>query len=317
VRRTRSRFRRRVDRGRERLRATPVCKRVNAINLRRTPWKKVLTEYAPLVLPSVHDALTARIAARTGFHALQVGGFSLSATLSAAPDIDLEHFGEKSSVAQRVIHATELPVLVDADDGYGDPKNVTRTVQEYEAMGAAAIFIEDQMAPKRCGHMSGKEVIPKKKMTDKLRAACAARENADFFIIGRSDAIGVNGLSDALRRGEAYLKAGVDGIYLEGARSVKELQAIGKTFSGVPLAISILEGGGTTPVLSPDKYHEMGFTMLLYPTSVLFRIARATQQAMQDLLDGVPMSERDACTMKEFEDIVDLKRWISIETSYT
>src|ERR1044071_7385705 len=133
---------------------------MNSINLPRTPWKDVLKNFAPLLLPSAHDALVARMAERVGFRAIQVGGFSLSATMSAAPDVDLEHFGEKSSVAQRVIHATQLPVLVDGDDGYGDAKNVTRTVQEYEAMGAAAIFIEDQVAPKRCGHMSGKEGVP-------------------------------------------------------------------------------------------------------------------------------------------------------------
>jgi 2-methylisocitrate lyase-like PEP mutase family enzyme len=289
---------------------------VNAINLQRTPWKNVLTQYAPLVLPSVHDALAARIAEQVGFHAIQIGGFAISATLSAAPDIDLEHFGEKSSAAQRIVHATQLPVLVDGDDGYGDAKNVTRTIQEYEALGAAAVFIEDQVAPKKCGHMSGKEVIPKKAMVDKLKAACAARQKAEFFIIGRSDAIGVNGIDDALRRGEAYLKAGVDGLYLEGARSRKELEKIGRTFEGVPLAISLLEGGGVTPILPPDVLYRMGFSMLLYPTTVLFRMTRAIERAMKDLLQGVPMPEREACTMQEFEDIVDMKRWKTIETAF-
>src|SRR3954470_2467470 len=169
-------------------RLTGRWKRMNAINLQRTPWKEVLQNYAPLVLPSAHDALVARLAERAGFRAIQVGGFSLSATMSAAPDVDLEHFGEKSAVAQRIIHATKLPVLVDGDDGYGDAKNVTRTVQEYEALGAAAIFIEDQVAPKKCGHMGGKKVVPKKKIIDKLKAACAARQSGDFFIIGRTDA---------------------------------------------------------------------------------------------------------------------------------
>jgi 2-methylisocitrate lyase-like PEP mutase family enzyme len=289
---------------------------VNAINLRRTSWKKVLQEYAPLVLPSAHDALTARLAERAGFRAIQVGGFSLSATMSAAPDIDLEHFGEKSSAAQKVVHATQLPVLVDGDDGYGDAKNVTRTIQEYEALGAAAIFIEDQVAPKKCGHMAGKEVIPKKKMVEKLKAACAARESPDFFIIGRTDAIGVNGLDDALRRAEAYLKAGVDGLYLEGARNRSELERIGKTFEGVPLAISLLEGGGTTPILPPPTLHKMGFNMLLYPTTLLFRIVRATQRGLRDLREGKPLPEKEGCDMQEFQDIVDMKRWQSIETNY-
>jgi 2-methylisocitrate lyase-like PEP mutase family enzyme len=289
---------------------------VNAINLQRTPWKQVLQNYAPLVLPSAHDALTARLAERAGFRAIQVGGFSLSATLSAAPDVDLEHFGEKSGVAQRVIHATQLPVLVDGDDGYGDAKNVTRTVQEYEELGAAAIFIEDQVAPKRCGHMAGKEVVPRKTMVQKLRAAVAARSSPDFFLIGRTDAIGVNGLTDALRRAEAYLKAGVDGVYLEGARNLKDLKAIGREFEGVPLAVSILEGGGKTPALSPPEFHQLGFTMLLYPTTVLFRVARAIDRALRNLRDGVKMPPQESCDMEEFQDIVDMKRWQSIEAAY-
>jgi len=289
---------------------------MNSINLSRTPWRQVLNDFAPLVLPSAHDALVARIAERVGFRAIQVGGFSLSATLSAAPDIDLEHFGEKSAVAQRVIHATSLPVLVDGDDGYGDAKNVTRTIQEYEALGAAAIFIEDQAAPKRCGHMSGKQVIPRKQMVDKLRAACAARSSPDFFIIGRTDAIGVNGLDDALRRGEAFVKAGVDGVYLEGARTVAELKKIGRTFEGIPLVTSLLEGGGKTPILPPAEMHQLGFSMLLYPSTVLFRMARVVEHALIDLRDGKPMPPDESCTMTEFEDIVDLKRWVSIETAF-
>ena len=289
---------------------------VNAINIRRTPWRKVLNDYAPLLLPSAHDALTARIAELAGYRAIQVGGFSLSATMSAAPDIDLEHFGEKSSVAQRVIHASTLPVLVDGDDGYGDAKNVTRTVQEYEALGAAAMFIEDQVAPKKCGHMDGKEVVSRQQIVDKLKAACAARQSPDFFIIGRTDAIAVNGLDDALRRGEAFIKAGVDGVYLEGAETVKDLEKIGKTFAGVPLAVSILEGGGKTPWLPPDRYHTMGFNMLLYPTTILFRVVKAMQRAVEDLRKGREMPADQAVQMEEFLDIVDLKRWKSIETNY-
>ncbi len=289
---------------------------MNAINRQRTPWKKVLENYAPLVLPSAHDALTARLAERAGFRALQVGGFSLSATMSAAPDVDLEHFGEKSAVAQRVIHATQLPVLVDGDDGYGDAKNVTRTVQEYEALGAAAIFLEDQVAPKRCGHMAGKDVVPRKTMVQKLRAAVAARCNPEFFILARTDAIGVNGLTDALRRAEAYLKAGVDGVYLEGARNRRELEIIGREFEGVPLALSLLEGGGKTPILQPAELHQMGFNMLLYPTTVLFRVVRAIDRALRELRDGKRLPPQESCDLEEFMDIVDLKRWRSIEAAY-
>jgi methylisocitrate lyase len=151
---------------------------------------------------------------------------------------------------------------------------------------------------------------------EKLRAAVAARQTPDFFIIGRTDAIAPNGLDDALRRGEAFVKAGVDGVYLEGARTRAELKRIGRTFEGVPLAISLLEGGGKTPILSPPELHTMGFTMLLYPTSVLFRLVRETERALTDLRDGKPMSPGQGCSLEEFEDLVDIKRWKSIETNY-
>src|SRR5436190_15106921 len=153
------------------------------IGARRTSWKQVLREHAPLILPAAHDALTARIIERAGFKAYQVGGFAVAGAMHAVPDLDLEHFGEKSAVARKIIHASALPVLVDADDGYGDAKNVTRTVREYETMGASAIFIEDQVAPKKCGHMAGKAVIPAKEMVNKIKAAKAARSKPDFFLL--------------------------------------------------------------------------------------------------------------------------------------
>src|SRR5438874_5766082 len=189
---------------------------MKAINVRGQSWKNILRAHAPLVLPSAHDALTARIIERAGFKAYQTGGFSLAAAMHAVPDVDLEHFGEKSDVVRKILTASPLPVLVDGDDGYGDAKNVTRTVHEYEAMGASALFIEDQVAPKRCGHMAGKQVIPAEEMEKKVRAAVAARQDPDFFIVARTDAIEPHGLDEAIRRAQRYLNAGADGVYLEG-----------------------------------------------------------------------------------------------------
>jgi 2-methylisocitrate lyase-like PEP mutase family enzyme len=289
---------------------------MNAISVRRTPWKYVLAEHAPLILPAAHDALTARIVSRAGFPAFQVGGFAVAGAMHATPDVDLEHYGEKSAMARKIIHAAAIPALVDADDGYGDAKNVTRTIQEYELIGAAAVFIEDQEAPKQCGHMSGKRVIATKKMVNKIRAAAAARTNADFFLLARTDAIGPEGLDAALRRAEAYLKAGADGVYLEGAETKKQLQVIGRTFKGVPLAVSILERGGKTPWLSPREFHALGFTMLLYPASVIFRVARAIELAVSDLKRGRPLAVSDSVDMAGFEKIVDLPYWAGIEKKF-
>jgi 2-methylisocitrate lyase-like PEP mutase family enzyme len=289
---------------------------MKAIVTERPFWKDLLEREKPLLLPAAHDALTARLIERAGFHAYQVGGFALVGSLHAVPDLDLEHYGEKRDAARRIIEASPLPVLVDGDDGYGDVKNVSRTVQGYEAMGASALFIEDQKAPKKCGHMSGKEVVPVEEMEKKVRAAVGERKSPAFFILARTDAIEPNGLDDALERAERYLKAGADGVYLEGPTSEKELERIGKTFNGTPLAVSVLEGGGKTPWLSPQDFHSLGFSMILYPTTLLFRAVFTLEQAIQDLRAGRPMEEDKAVTMKQFEEIVDMAYWSRIEKRY-
>jgi 2-methylisocitrate lyase-like PEP mutase family enzyme len=289
---------------------------MKSIVVNRASWKSILAAHAPLILPAAHDALTARIIERAGFPAYQIGGFALAGAMHAVPDVDLEHFGEKAAIARKIIHASDVPALVDADDGYGDAKNVTRTVHEYEEMGAAAIFFEDQLAPKKCGHMGGKEVVPLKHMLSKIRAAQAARSNPDLFILARTDALEPNGIRDALKRGEAFLKAGADGVYLEGPRTVKELREIGKAFKGAPLAVSVLEGGGKTPWVAPCDLFEMGFTMILYPTSILFQITRATERAVENLRHGRNMNPNNAVNLKQFEDIVAMNYWEQIEKKF-
>jgi 2-methylisocitrate lyase-like PEP mutase family enzyme len=282
----------------------------------RPSWKEVLRKNRPLLLPVAHDALTARLIERVGFPAYQIGGFALVGAMHAVPDLDLEHFGEKSEAVRKIVFASSLPVMVDADNGYGDAKNVTRTVHSYQNMGVTALFIEDQKSPKRCGHMSGKEVVPVEEHEQKIRAAVAAKRNSEFFILARTDAIEPNGLDDALKRGEQYLKAGADGVYLEGPRNEKELEKIGETFRGEPLAVSVLEGGGKTPWLSPKELHELGFSMILYPTTVIFQAARAIEQALENLKDGNPMPPEQAVNMEQFEEIVDMPHWADIERRF-
>lgn len=284
--------------------------------VRSLSWKSLLESYAPLILPSAADALTARLIERAGYPAYQIGGFALVGAMHAVPDIDLEHFGEKHTKAREIIRASSLPVLVDGDDGYGDVKNVTRTVTGYEEIGASALFIEDQKPPKRCGHMAGKEVIPTEQMEEKIRAAIAARSSADFFILARTDAREPNGLADAIARGRRYLAAGADGIYVEGPLTKAELAEIGRTFRDVPLATSILERGGVTPWSSPAELHLMGFDMILYPTTVLFRQVFAMERALADLREGRPLAPEASVDMKSFEDIVDLPKWAAIENRF-
>ncbi len=285
-------------------------------SLPRATWRKTLEDHAPLILPAAHDALIARMIERAGFPAFQVGGFAMVAGMHAYPDIDLEHYGEKFDRIREIIDASTLPVLIDGDDGYGDAKNVSRSVQGFEALGASAMFIEDQRAPKRCGHMAGKEVIPAKQFEAKLKAALAARRSADFFVIARTDAIAPHGLADAIDRGKRYRDAGADAVYFEGPTSERELEKLAEGCTGVPLATSILERGGKTPFLSPKRFAEMGYQMLLYPATLIFQIARTTELALERLKSGEPMLKAASVDMDQFEDIVDLPRWKAIEERF-
>jgi 2-methylisocitrate lyase-like PEP mutase family enzyme len=228
--------------------------------------------------------------------------------------MDVNRLGEKSAVVRDIVHACNLPVLVDCDDGYGDEKNVTHTIHVYDNLGVSAVFIEDQRSPKKCGHMSGKHVVDPRDMVHKLKAAQAARSEADkLFILARTDALAVNGLDDALRRAEMYLKAGADGVYVEGPKTIQQLRTIGREFKGKPLATSILEGGGKTPWVPPDEMHAMGFNMLLYPTTLLFQVTQTLQRSLAHLKAGKPMPKDESVTMLQFEKIVDIAYWKAIE----
>jgi methylisocitrate lyase len=277
----------------------------------------LLQRHKFLQLPAAHDALTAKLIQHAGFTAYQVGGFALEGARFGVPDIDLIRFGEKSEAVREIIGASDLPVLVDCDDGYGDVKNVTHTVNVYEQMGVSAIFIEDQRPPKRCGHMAGKEVSPPEEMAQKLRAAVAARSDKNsVFIIARTDAEETNGLEDAMRRCELYLKAGADAIYIEAEHSEKDLKRIAREFKGVHKVVNVFEGGGKSPWMTPKQLEDMGFTMALYPTTVLFRMTHAIEDALATLRAGKPMDSKHAVSMKDFELIVDLPGWALVESRF-
>ena len=193
-------------------------------------------------------------------------------------------------------------------------KNVTRTIHVYDDLGVSAVFIEDQRSPKKCGHMGGKRVVNPRDMVNKLKAAQAARGDADkLFILARTDALAVNGLDDALRRAEIYLKAGADGVYVEGPETIQQLRTIGREFKGKPLATSILENGGKTSWVPPDEMHAMGFNMLFYPTTLLFQVTKTLQRSLANLKVGRPMPKDESVTILQFEKIVDLAYWKSIE----
>src|SRR3989440_5114987 len=163
------------------------------VSSERISWKQALEKERPLLLPVAHDALTAKILEQAGFTALQVGGFAVAGARHGLPDIDLTHFGERHEAVKDIMAATALPIMVDADDGYGDVKNVTHTVRSHEGLGIQALFIEDQQSPKECGHMDDKKVVPAEQMVGKVKAAVAARNDKEFFILARTDALGPEG----------------------------------------------------------------------------------------------------------------------------
>ena len=277
-----------------------------------TTWRQALANETPLILPVAHDALTARLIAQAGFSAFAVGGFAVAGCRHGLPDVGLMSFGEMRDGMAPILETSTLPVLVDADDGYGDVKNVARTVRAYETMGAAALLLEDQVSPKRCGHMAGKSVIPPDAMEAKIRAAVDARRNADTFLIARTDARAVHGLDDALERARRYLAAGADGLFVEAPESEAELATVGSAFPGVPQLANMLEDGRKPP-MAPDRLAELGFAMVAYPVTLLFRMVRAAEDALKALRRGELASPEDRIGFGRFQEIVGLPDWSALE----
>jgi 2-methylisocitrate lyase-like PEP mutase family enzyme len=203
---------------------------------------------------------------------------------------------------------------VDADDGYGDVKNVTRTTRVYEQMGASAIFFEDQVAPKRCGHMAGKVLVSVETMEAKLRAAASAREDKELFIIARTDAREVEGLDAAFRRAERYLRAGADGLFIEAPRDEEELRKIGGSF-GVPHLANMLEGG-LTPILSNKELGEMGFSMVIHGITLLMRATKTIKDVLRDIADDKLTPDKDGVTFDEYKRLVNFGEWSEIEDKF-
>ncbi|MFL5398810.1 MAG: oxaloacetate decarboxylase [Myxococcales bacterium] len=280
-------------------------------------WNMLLQNNRPLVLPAAHDALTARMIEAAGFPAYQIGGFALVGARYGQPDIDLIHLGERRAAVRDIMTGSSLPVLVDLDDGYGDAKNVTFAVRCMEAIRVSAIFIEDQQAPKKCGQMDDKHVIEPDEMVAKIRAAVEARSSPGaMFVVARTDALEAEGMRKALKRGERYLEAGADALYVEGPRSDDELREVARAFPGALLVTTMMEGGGETPWHPPAEFGEMGYSMILYPTSIIFRAARAMQKAVADLRAGRRLDPNESMTKDEFMKLVGLEYWQGVEKKF-
>lgn len=278
--------------------------------------KLVYDKSKPLVFPGVYDAITARIAQKAGFEAMFQTGYGTSAALLGMPDYGFIGSTETIENARRICKSVSVPVIVDADTGYGNPLSVWKLVNELEAVGAAGIFLEDQKWPKRCGHMSGKEVIAKEEYSEKLRAAVDARKSNDFVIVARTDARATEGLDAAIERGLLYKDIGADAIFIEAPRSVDEMRKIGKSIKA-PLVANMIEGGAT-PVLSSGELHKMGFNLILYPLSVLYANTFATIQILKELRKSgtTKKLKNNLVNFDQFNEIVELSKFKKMEDKY-
>ncbi len=280
----------------------------------RKTFRQVLAAERPLIQFGAFDALSARLIEQAGCSSYFISGFSVVGARYGVPDVGLRAFGDIAAAVRDIVQATDLPCLVDCDDGYGDVKNVVQTVQTYERMGVSALMIEDQTWPKRCGHMTGKTVVPVEVMEAKIRAASAERLNPETFIFARTDARAVHGLDDALRRAERYLKAGADGLFIEAPESVEELKIIGRSFD-VPQLANPLEGG-RTPFLPPAELAELGFHVIPYGITLVLRAAKAMQDAIADISSGKFALWNTGLSFDQFRQAVGGDEWARIDDTY-
>jgi 2-methylisocitrate lyase-like PEP mutase family enzyme len=270
----------------------------------------LLKEPGILVVPGAHDPLSARIAARSGAKAVYMTGFGVAGAGFGVPDIGLVNAGQMAERV-RVIAGSiaPVPLIADGDNGHGGPLNVMRLVRAYEDAGAQCIQLEDQVSPKRCGHMDGKEVIPLEEAAAKIRAATEARSSRTFKIMARTDARATHDLDEALRRGEAFLKAGADILFIEAPRTEDEMAKVAATFSGTPLLANLVEDG-KTPMLSPEALRQMGYKIALYPISALLAASAALEQIYAKLLGGAAQP-RERVTFSQYNEIVGLPEFLA------
>jgi 2,3-dimethylmalate lyase len=278
--------------------------------------RRGLAEHGQLIMPGVYDALSAKIAARAGFEVIFITGYSLSATLLGEPDFGLLTQTEVVSAAQRICSVVDKPVIVDADTGYGNAINVIRTVEDLIRAGAGGMFLEDQVWPKRCGHMKGKQVIPLDEQLKKLTAAVEARGDNDFFIVARTDSRQALGLEEAITRGIAFKQTGADAVFIEAPETKEEMKEISKHVPG-PLVANMLERG-VTPLMGPSELKDLGFDLVVWPLAPLYAVAKSLTEVYTTLRrDGSTLEILDhLMPFNEFNGIVGLDEKYALDAKY-
>jgi len=280
--------------------------------------RDLLSAGRTISMPGVYDALTARLATEAGFEVLFVSGYSVSASRLGLPDFGYLTQTEVADAARSVCGATDRPVIVDADTGYGNPLSAIRTAGLLAGAGGAGVFLEDQEWPKRCGHFAGKRVVPAADWLAKLRAVLDLRaEGIDLFLVARTDARSAVSLDEAIDRGKAARDLGVDAVFVEAPEHLDELERVAKEVEGVTLVANMIEGG-RTPLLRPAELHDLGFDLIVTPLSALFAATRAVREAFAVLHEQGTLRDRPdlVVSFSDFEAVVDLDRHRGLEKRY-
>lgn len=270
-----------------------------------------------LVLPGVYDALSAKVAVRVGFDALVMGGYAVAASRLGEPDVGYLSMTEMAEAIRCITRAVDVPLLADGDTGYGNALSVRRTMREYEAAGAAGVLFEDQVWPKRCGHMAGKQVIDAEEHAKKLRAAADAKTNPDTLLIARTDSRAVLGLDAAIERGKLYLDSGAEALFIEAPQNEFELEEIAKAFPDTILLANMVEGG-RTPNLTSTDLENLGYSVVFWPCSLVYTVTRALGEVLRTLRDeGTTQSYHDRMlSFSQFNSFIGLESYNELDKKY-
>jgi len=285
-----------------------------------TLLKNMIAERKALVCPGAHDVISAKLIERAGFRACQVSGFGLSASYLGLPDMAFLSFSEALNFSKNIIDAVEVPVMVDADTGFGNAINAMRVTEEFIKIGAAGMNIEDQVFPKRCGHLEGKQIIPMEEMVLKIKACIEVKKklDPDFVINARTDAIAVSGVDEVIRRGNAYADAGADLIFIEAPRTKEDIRRLIKEIQA-PISINLFDAvsGGKTPLISIDELREMGVARISIPVGPLFAAIRGMINYLDVIKDGIAEGRDDLVVpFAEFKELIGFNKYRDLEKKY-
>ncbi|HOB10964.1 MULTISPECIES: oxaloacetate decarboxylase [Acetomicrobium] len=285
-----------------------------------TLLKNMIMEKKALVCPGAHDVMSAKLIERAGFKACQVSGFGLSATYLGLPDMAFLSFAEALNFSKNIIDAVNIPVMVDADTGFGNAVNAMRVTEEFIKIGAAGMNIEDQVFPKRCGHLEGKQIIPMEEMVLKIKACIEVKKklDPDFVVNARTDAIAVSGVEEAIKRGNAYAEAGADLIFIEAPRTREDIIRLVKEIKA-PISINLFDAvsGGKTPLIDIDELKEMGVARVSIPVGPLFAAVKGMMNYLDVIKDGIAEGRTDLVVpFAEFKELVGFNKYRELEKKF-